>query len=73
VRANRQDGFRENPVKKRKVRLAIEGVLKDFGRLAEPAPKPATGGIHEAEAEASPAGQVEVEALVELVCRQHEY
>jgi type I restriction enzyme R subunit len=73
VRANRQDGFRENPVKRRKVRLAIEGVLKEFGRLGNPAPEPVTGGIHEDEAEASPTGRVEVEPLVELVCRQHEY
>ena len=73
VRANRQDGFRENPVKRRKVRLAIEGVLKDFGQLAASDPKPVTPGIHEDETEASPAGRVEVEPLVELVCRQHEY
>lgn len=73
VRANRQDGFRENPVKRRKVRLAIEGVLKDFGRLADPAAKPVVGGIHEDGAEASPAGRPEIEQLVELVCRQHEY
>ena len=73
VRANRQDGFRENPVKRRKVRLAIEGVLKDFGRLADPVAKPVVGGIHEDGAEASPAGRAEVEQLVELVCRQHEY
>jgi type I restriction enzyme R subunit len=69
VRDSKQDAWRSNPFKVKKVRLAIEEVLEDFQgsageQLKESAPYTATDGRS--------AGQG-VEAVLELVKKQNEY